>query len=49
MLKVVFTKLILEYDVGWDRSEPGQPAKFSMEGISAPNVIHEVYIKKRSV
>ncbi|KAG9230925.1 cytochrome P450 [Amylocarpus encephaloides] len=47
MLKVVFTKLILEYDVSWDRADPGQPSRFSMEGISTPNVTQNVKLKKR--
>ncbi|MCJ1380212.1 hypothetical protein MMC17_003315 [Xylographa soralifera] len=47
LIKIVFTKLITEYDISWDRTQPGQPPRFKMEGLSTPNPSQRVFLKRR--
>ena len=47
LIKIIFSKLITEYDFSWDRTEPGQPARLMVEGISAPNPTQRIRLQRR--
>jgi cytochrome P450 len=48
-IKFILTKLLLEYDISWDR-EPGaeRPKCVNVEGQFVPNLSQKVYIKPRA-
>ncbi|MCJ1352291.1 MAG: hypothetical protein MMC33_002275 [Icmadophila ericetorum] len=47
IMKIIFSKLIYEYDISWDRTEPGQPSVFKIEGLSTPNHLQAIFLEKR--
>ncbi|OCL06610.1 cytochrome P450 [Glonium stellatum] len=48
-VKIIFTKLILEYDITWDYEGLGQPARFEIEGFTLPNVNQRASFQKRNL
>lgn len=48
VIKVVFTRLILEYDISWSRTEKGLPNPFTIEGINTPNPMQVILRRKTS-
>ena len=47
LIKIIFTKVITEYDFWWDRKGPGQPRRFEFEGTAIPNPLQKIWLKKR--
>jgi cytochrome P450 len=47
-LKLILTKLLLEYEISWDRKkEDGRPGCVNVEGQFVPNLSQRVFIKPR--
>lgn len=47
-LKFILTKLLLEYEIEWDRKEgSGRPKCVNVEGQFVPNLTQEVYVRPR--
>ncbi|KAK4206223.1 cytochrome P450 [Rhypophila decipiens] len=52
MIKIIFTKLILEYDLKWDLNEgviqKVRPASLSLNGMFLPNQKQQVWLRRRN-
>lgn len=49
MIKLLFTKLVLEYDIKWDREVgKGRPASLSLNGQFAPNQGQKIWLRRRA-
>jgi cytochrome P450 len=47
-IKIILTKLLLEYEFGWDRPvSAGRPKCVNVEGQFVPNLSQKVWIKSR--
>ncbi|OCL14896.1 cytochrome P450, partial [Glonium stellatum] len=46
LIKIVFSKVLIDYDVSWDRAGE-EPPRFVLEGISVPNPTQKVYFQRR--
>jgi aspirochlorine biosynthesis cytochrome P450 monooxygenase len=46
-VKLIFTRLILEYDVKWEISPSERPPPFLVEGQFLPNMKQKVLLKRR--
>lgn len=49
-LKFMITKLLLDYEIGWDRRENSErPSCVNVEGQFVPNLSQKVYLKRRII
>ncbi|CAI6334460.1 unnamed protein product [Periconia digitata] len=49
-LKFILTKMLIEYEIGWDREKrDGRPKPITVEGQFVPNMKQKVFLRRRDV
>ncbi|KAI3316493.1 cytochrome P450 [Xylariaceae sp. AK1471] len=47
LLKLILTRVLLEYDISWNRPDGEKAQKYSFEGIGIPNPTQEITFRRR--
>ncbi|KAF2014407.1 cytochrome P450 [Aaosphaeria arxii CBS 175.79] len=47
LIKLIITKIILEFDIKWDRKGKDRPTPINIEGQFVPNMQQKIYLKRR--
>jgi cytochrome P450 len=47
LMKLVIMKLLLDYDLKWDRSQHDSPSRLPIEGQFLPNMEQKIQLRKR--
>ncbi|OAL00888.1 cytochrome P450 [Phaeosphaeriaceae sp. SRC1lsM3a] len=47
LIKIVITKMILDFDIKWDRNTRDRPKPMNVEGQFVPNMQQKVYLRRR--
>ena len=49
LVKIIFTNLILKYDIEWDGETKQKPPPMCIEGQFIPNLTHKITLRKRVI